>query len=440
MIITNVGGIWKNNKGNTLENILEEHGVDVEQVQTFLNTNEFLIRTKYNSVIKIERRGENEISFTPYYSDKDNSLKFIYLDHRLHALSDRAEGFLNHRTGFLNLHKLKVENLDYYIETRDNGLAVVGLINRVDSSEFLNIYDFNNHVSLISMTAEADLLGRPNYMSVLRCYDDISLAEMKTILSDTKRFMRDLRIYHTGIYEFTVLSKFSINHLMVSSVIAELRTSPITNYEEEYLRNLRKNLFKEIENNRDAEEENILRGYFKALHNKTDETVEHSERMRRIATILGEELLITDKEFERLLKMSMIHDVGKLAIEGKIINKPGKLTEEEFQIMKKHTILGFEMMEGIGSYADSRDVCLYHHERWDGRGYLSKLKGAETPLLIRIVTLADSIDAMASKRIYKESFSFDYIKDEIERLQGLQFCPQVSRVCLNIFETIKSIY
>lgn len=440
MIITNKGGIWKNNKGNTLEDILEEHGVNIEQVQEFMTSNEFLIRTKYNSVIKIERRGDSEISFTPYYSDKDTSLRFVYMNGGLHALSDLAEGYVNKETGFLNLNKLKKENLDYYIETRDNGLAIVGLINRVDSSEFSNIHDFNVQVQIMSMTAESDILNRPNYLSVIRCYDDLSLGQMKTILSDAKRFMKDLKVYYTGIYEFTVLSKFAINHLMISDLIIAFRASPILDHSEYNIKRLRKALFQEIENNKVEQEENILKGYFKALYNKTDETLDHSDRMRRLATVLGQELMITDREFERLLKMTMIHDVGKLAIEGKIINKPGRLTGEEFNIVKKHTILGYEMMDGITSYNDVKDVCLHHHERWDGVGYPEGLSGDRIPLLIRIVSVSDAIDTMASRRVYKDPYEFEYIKSDLERCQGTQFCPQVTKVALDVFDVIKGLY
>ena len=440
MIIKLKDGEWRDNEGNTLDNILYNHGVDAVKVKEFMKSSEFLVRTQYNSVIKIEKQSEDTIKFTPYYSDKDVSLKFVYLNGRMYPLSDKASTYLDIKTGFLNMIKLKMEDLDYYIEMRDDGLAVIGLINRISSSEFDSITDFERDLMIIENMLADDILNRPNYLSVIKCYDEVSLSQLKDILSNSKKYMKDLKVYYTGIYEFTLLSKFPVNQMIAGDLVVAFKMYPIVSFDRGLIKEIRKSLFQEIVNNKVAEEENIIKGYFKALHIKTDETVEHSERMKRIVTFIGEELLIGDDEFEKLLKMSMIHDIGKLAIEGKIINKPGKLTTEEFDIVKKHTILGYEMMEGLQSYESAREVCLYHHERWDGKGYPVALTGNETPLLVRVVTVADAIDAMASKRVYKNAYSFDYVKLEIERMQGLQFCPQISKISIDIFDKIKSLY
>jgi HD-GYP domain-containing protein (c-di-GMP phosphodiesterase class II) len=108
--------------------------------------------------------------------------------------------------------------------------------------------------------------------------------------------------------------------------------------------------------------------------------------------------------------------------------------------MKKHTLLGYEMMSGLSTYEQARQVCLLHHERWDGKGYPTRKSKESIPLLVRIVSVADAIDTMASKRVYKKSCSFGYIKEELERCQGGQFCPQVSKVALDILPKIERLY
>ena len=429
---------WKDEKGRSLEQVLFEYGVDTEEVKNIVRGKEFVIKTKFNTLIKVERSNDR-IKITPYFSEKDNIMKFVYTGGKLYPLSDAVKQYMCSRTGFLDIPKLEKDNLDYYIDVKE-GLTLVGIINRIDSSKFKDINDFTKDIQQIESQCQINTLAGPNYLTVIKCYDDISLDRLKDKLLKARRYMKDLQIYQTGVYEFSLLSKFPVNNLITENLVVAFRSKPLTSFHSVEVSELRKELFREIVSNRNIEEENMVKGYFKALHHKTDETAEHSERMRRIVTLIGQELLLKDNEFETLWSMSTIHDVGKLAIEGKIINKPGKLTSEEFGIVKKHTILGYEMMAGIKSYEDSRVVCLMHHERWNGKGYPYQVGGEDIPTLVRVVSVADAIDAMASSRVYKSSYPFDYIKEELEKNQGVQFCPQIAKSALDIFEDIKRLY
>lgn len=120
---------------------------------------------------------------------------------------------------------------------------------------------------------------------------------------------------------------------------------------------------------------------------------------------------LSQKEISAITTASSLHDIGKIAIAEEILNKPGKLTEEEFEIMKTHAAIGAAMIENLKQYRGepliklAHDICRWHHERWDGKGYPDGLKGNEIPIAAQIVALADVYDALTSERVYKKAFS-----------------------------------
>lgn len=153
---------------------------------------------------------------------------------------------------------------------------------------------------------------------------------------------------------------------------------------------------------------------------KNTESVKHISNIRVITRILLSELSRSHREYGLTMEMvesaseaAAMHDVGKIAIPDHILNKPGKLTSEEYEIMKTHTLRGCEILEKIGamrklSYYDyCYEICRHHHERWDGKGYPDGLKGDEIPIWAQAVSLADVYDALTSKRVYKEAVASD---------------------------------
>ena len=111
--------------------------------------------------------------------------------------------------------------------------------------------------------------------------------------------------------------------------------------------------------------------------------------------------------------MHLLHDIGKVGIDEKILNKPGRLTNEEFEEMKKHTLIGASMLKSLGVYQDEElvkvayQICRWHHERYDGKGYPDGLKGEEIPIAAQVVSVADVYDALTSERVYKKAFSHE---------------------------------
>jgi len=195
-----------------------------------------------------------------------------------------------------------------------------------------------------------------------------------------------------------------------------------------------------------------------ALANLADsrdpETGEHLQRMRLYAQLIANELadggpyaaIVNQRFLEDLYRSSILHDIGKVAVPDSILRKPGRLTPEEFEEIKKHVVVGGQMMEtardhvGFGTFMDMAvEIAKYHHERFDGAGYCAGLRSQEIPLSARIVALADVYDAITSPRIYKPPYDPDVARDIIVRESGTHFDPIVVDAFLARFERFRSV-
>jgi response regulator RpfG family c-di-GMP phosphodiesterase len=141
-----------------------------------------------------------------------------------------------------------------------------------------------------------------------------------------------------------------------------------------------------------------------------------------------------------------LHDVGKISISDTILNKPGKLTDEEFELMKTHTTAGKEIMEkvidrvqGENYLKEARNMAAYHHEKWDGSGYPEGLYGEVIPLSARVMAVADVFDALSSKRVYKDAMPFEKAMSIIEEGSGTHFDPKCVEVFLESQKEVKTV-
>ena len=174
----------------------------------------------------------------------------------------------------------------------------------------------------------------------------------------------------------------------------------------------------------------VIRRLGRAAEYRDNETGLHIVRMSRIATVLGEALGMDEAQRDLLLNASPMHDIGKIAIPDHILKKPGPLTDDEYALMKSHTLAGAELLDGDDSALMSmaREIALTHHERWDGRGYPHGLSGEAIPLSGRICAVADVFDALTSTRPYKEAWPAERAVAVIEEEAGAQFDPGVVEV------------
>jgi putative nucleotidyltransferase with HDIG domain len=162
-----------------------------------------------------------------------------------------------------------------------------------------------------------------------------------------------------------------------------------------------------------------------ALDSRDNETQGHSFRVTSYAIRLGQELGIHGDQLGLLARGALLHDVGKIGVPDAILLKPGKLTDDEWVVMKKHVNIGYQMLIHIEFLQLSLDVVMHHHESWDGRGYPDGLKGEEIPLFARIFALCDTYDAITSDRPYRKSRSYAEARAEIIRCSGTQFSQAV---------------
>ncbi|MCD6167928.1 MAG: response regulator [Caldisericia bacterium] len=174
---------------------------------------------------------------------------------------------------------------------------------------------------------------------------------------------------------------------------------------------------------------------------RDDETGKHVKRVGKFSEVIAEGIGLC-KEFVDTIKLaSPLHDIGKIGIPDRILLKPASLTPEEFKVMMRHTIIGKKILSGSINpvLKMAEKIAFSHHEKWNGTGYPRGLKGEEIPLEGRIVSVVDSFDAMTSKRVYKKSFSYDFAFNEIKKLSGSSYDPEVVKVFIEKFEEIKKI-
>lgn len=160
----------------------------------------------------------------------------------------------------------------------------------------------------------------------------------------------------------------------------------------------------------------------------------HSRNVAKIVEDIARELGYSESRVEQLIIASYLHDVGKIGIEDSILNKPGKLTDEEYKLIKSHPEIGYNIVKDIKDFGDIPHLVRYHHERYDGKGYPWGKKAQELGRDVFILQLADAVDAMSTDRVYRKAMPWDEIKNELIKNSGTQFHPDI----VNTFLKIKS--
>jgi len=187
--------------------------------------------------------------------------------------------------------------------------------------------------------------------------------------------------------------------------------------------------------------EDIEKSYFstvralaKAIEVKDPYTHGHSERVTEYALMIADAMQLEERERQKLKYAATLHDIGKIGIAGRILNKPGGLTSEEFTHVKTHPRLGESIVEPVEFLQGPRPIILHHHERFDGTGYPHGLKGTGIPICARILSVADAFEAMRSDRPYRRALPLQTAVEELERNSGSQFDPEVVSVFLKILD------
>ena len=176
-----------------------------------------------------------------------------------------------------------------------------------------------------------------------------------------------------------------------------------------------------------------------ALEAKDKYTSGHSQRVAEISVVIAKEMGLPEHSIERIRQAGLIHDIGTIGVREPVLNKPGRLTDEEFQHVKEHCEMGEHILAPIVEDEEILKMVSGHHERYDGTGYPDRLSGEQIPLGARILAVADTYDAMTSERPYREAMSTEKACTEIECGKGTQFDPEIADAFLRIRKLTKSI-
>lgn len=178
----------------------------------------------------------------------------------------------------------------------------------------------------------------------------------------------------------------------------------------------------------------MIKALVKTIDAKDPYTNGHSVRVAEYSKMIAEQEYSDTQKIQNIHNIALLHDIGKIAIPDDIINKPGKLTDEEYNLIKAHTITGAQILSEISSYPDLINGAKYHHERYDGRGYPCGLKGEEIPEIAAIIGVADAYDAMTSNRSYRKMLPQDVVRNEISKGLGTQFHPKWGKIMLQLID------
>ncbi|SFS71962.1 HD domain-containing protein [Paenibacillus sp. BC26] len=188
--------------------------------------------------------------------------------------------------------------------------------------------------------------------------------------------------------------------------------------------------------------EQVVKTFIVSIEAKDSYTFGHSERVSKYAVELAARLPeFQDKQRMQTLRLSgLLHDIGKINIPETVLTKSGKLTEDEYELIKTHTVVGGRMVEKIPGLGQLKPGVLYHHERWDGNGYPTGAKGLDIPLEARILSIADTFDAITSSRSYRQAASVNFAIERIKEASGTQFDPALIMIIDEVVMSWRRIY
>ncbi len=315
---------------------------------------------------------------------------------------------------------------EYEIMEAENGVEAVSILQKYGNAISLLLLDI--------VMPEMDGFGVLNVMNKHRWIEDIPVIVISAETAST----HVERAYELGVTEFIsrpfdalILHRRVVNTILLyakQKKLIDLVTDQI--YEKEQQSGLMVDILSHI------------------VEFRNGESGQHVLHIRTLTELLLKHLGHIDSKYQfprseisLICTASALHDIGKIAIPGEVLNKPGRLTDEEFEIMKKHTLIGAEMLKALPMHQEeplvkkAYEICRWHHERYDGRGYPDGLNGEEIPVSAQVVALADVYDALTSERVYKKAFTHDVAIQMILEGKCGQFNPMLME-CLREIESV----
>jgi len=227
-----------------------------------------------------------------------------------------------------------------------------------------------------------------------------------------------------------------IDELQLSLAIGWSEKSTLEKPMSKVLKEAEDYMFKQKLNENPSVRGKTIKTIMNTLHEKSNREEQHSKRVSKLSYDLGKALKLSQRELNELRTLGLLHDVGKIAIDDKILNKADKLNEIEYAEIKKHPEIGYRILSSVTELSEIATHVLAHHERWDGQGYPQKLKGKQIPYLARIVSITDAYDAMTSTRTYRKGLSEEDALIELEKNAGSQFDASLVKVFVSMIRSL----
>jgi diguanylate cyclase (GGDEF)-like protein/PAS domain S-box-containing protein len=325
---------------------------------------------------------------------------------------------------------------------------LTGLPNRRYFDEILKKYDKSEYYPLVISMLDIDGLKLINdtyghntgdeaiikFSSVLEkaCGDNSFIAriggdEFVVVFTNTK--IEDFSILESKI--LNDLSKITIQGIPLSASCGSASKTNFTQDVEEILIEAENQMYSNKTLHNQSSKNQVIVALFDSLKDKYEAERNHSDRVSKYCLLMGEKLKLSKQEILELEFAGRMHDIGKITIPDNILKKPGKLTDEEWVIMKNHSINGYQILRSADKYSNLADYALTHHERWDGSGYPKGLAGEDIPLFSRIIHISDAFEAMTSDRPYRKAMKVQEAIEEICKHSGTQFDPNLVDVFVN---------
>jgi len=289
----------------------------------------------------------------------------------------------------------------------------------------IKYYSYIGISSAIAMTLYGVVPLIVSAICTSKGYDDYAVATTAILISLTAELLQN-----NNVYKLITKSNEELTNLNEELVALNEEIKEHMELEVEY--KLKEEMM--IQKKQQSEEITLLliKTLSDTIEAKDEYTRGHSKRVSEYAALIAEKMNLSKEDISRIKYAATLHDIGKIGVPDTVLNKPSRLTEEEYEIIKTHCTIGSDILQNVEMISYTADIARHHHERYDGKGYPDGLKGEENSIGARIVAVADAFDAMNSERIYRKPLSREIIVNEIEKNKGNQFDPQIATVFLEL--------
>lgn len=323
-----------------------------------------------------------------------------------------------------------------------NLTAILNIIKKVNEeiSKFLNKHDLIQGLpNLMSMLI--------NYQSIAIYCEDLMMHELDISYSTLSKEQNDsfAKLLKTGLNPILIekkstliIEEFIERHLLIMYVesnndlliLAMFRNTPYKDWEKDLIKLIKDRLeiaLNTFSSNEKTQiyERQVVRLLSRTIEVRSHYTRGHSERVAQYAIGIARAKGLHEREVQIVKKAAMLHDIGKVGVPDSVLNNPGALSVEEYEQIKRHSSEGARILEALGFFQDIVPYVLYHHERYDGNGYPTGLKGESIPLEAQIIAVADTLDALTSDRVYRKALPWNDAIEEIIINKESQFSPSV---------------